>query len=142
MSMQLNERYLGVDTALKAGATLEAGRFVKKDNEGMIIYTTAGDQCIGAIHQNVDSGDEVAVVWSGIVAIKVGSGGVSVNREVTSDATGQAVNLAPLEIEGSGINITGDNANGSFLGGELPSKSLGVALDDAAEGDMVRIRLK
>lgn len=105
-----------------AGAAITQNRIVKMGaaNGAVILAAAAADQPVGVSVTSIDpaSGARVDVVHAGIYEIKAG-GTITRGARVTSDATGQAVAAAPAGGTNNGI--------------------VGIALQDAAAGDMVDV---
>lgn len=112
--------------SVEAGANLaNPYRFVKMSS-GKVVNCDANNQSIGVLKQAVDSGQMASVISSGIALVEVGSGGVTENSLVTSDANGKAVLVAA--IAGALAAITAEATGTSVVipAGETPVTSTGA----------------
>ena len=98
-----------IDSVL-ASADLPKQRFISFNGA----VSGAGEKAYGICDVETESGQYAPVATIGILLVEAG-GTITVGSEITSDANGKAVTL-------------GDN-----------QKSNGYALDDGAEGDVIRI---
>lgn len=76
-----------------AAVNLLRGRFVKADGA----LCGSGELAAGVVHENVDAGDLVPVVYNGIAMVESGAA-VAAGVEIMSDATGRAVLATALTV--------------------------------------------
>ncbi len=83
---------LGQAETYKAGADLTGKQYTFVTSDGDEVTTTgAGAAATGVLWNEPTSGDAATVVRGGEVNVYVGTGGLTVGAEVSSDANGKAV---------------------------------------------------
>lgn len=143
---------------LPASAKIEDNRFVQIAG-GEVKHAGANGVAIGVVVEGVEQGADATISTCGVVQVVVGSGGVTENTYVTSDASGKAVAVANLSATATLTNavipagatpVTSDAAQPTLTitqptitlaGGVPPVKILGVALETKSENALVKIKL-
>lgn len=108
-------------------------RFVKLSS-GKLAYCGAGELGIGVLQAETSSGMEAPVLLSGVAIVEVGTGGITEGTEVMSDANGKAVTWAHP--------VAGGTYSAAEVNALFDKKSLGIALDTASAGELIRVLLK
>lgn len=105
--------YPGLLLPFTAGADLSINRIVKLSADGKVVHSTAAaaDAHLGVTDRPAKSGQVVDVAVTGVVAVEFG-GAVTRGAQVQADANGKAT-----------VAAAGD-------------RSLGIALETAANGDI------
>lgn len=145
--------------SIEAGAALAyPNRFVKMSS-GKLAYCGANGKALGVLALEVDAAEIAPVHVNGIVLIEVGTGGVTENTYVTSDASGKAIAIAALSatatlsnavIPSGATPVTSSGAQPALTmtqpavalaGGVLPIAVNGLVLDTGVAGSFVRVLL-
>ena len=130
---------------VQASANLTSKNRFVKISSGKLAYCGANGKAIGVLSIAGDQNEYLPVATYGVVHVEVGSGGVTENTLVTSDANGKAIAVAALEaaIATGAVAMKGDaeNATVALTGGVLPVAINGIALDTGSEGATVRVKL-
>lgn len=75
----------------EASGVLEAGRFVKLDGSGQLVYAAAGEQAIGVLEQDAEwAGHVVGVTISGPALVQTAAA-LTAGARIASDVNGRAV---------------------------------------------------
>jgi hypothetical protein len=146
--------------SIQASANLAYEKRFVKISSGKLAYCGANGKAVGVLDIAADQDEWATVVTHGVILVEVGTGGVTENTEVTSDANGKAIAVSTLSATASDTDVTiptGSTAVTStsaqptltitdptitLAGGVLPVKINGVALDTVAAGGYARILLK
>ncbi|MBX3045132.1 MAG: hypothetical protein KIT33_15210 [Candidatus Kapabacteria bacterium] len=136
-----------INTAsVQAGSEMLSLRRFVKMSSGKLAYCGANQKAIGVIGTEAAQGEMAPVITHGIAILEVGSGGVTENGYVTSDANGKAVAVADVAVtipEGATpVTSTGAQPTLVVAGGTLPVKINGLALETVSEGGTVRVILQ
>lgn len=116
-----------INTAsFQAGSEMLSLRRFVKMSSGKLAYCGANQKAIGVIATEASIGEMTPVITHGIVVLEVGSGGVTENGLVTSDANGKAVAVA--DVAGVLAAITAEATGTSVVipAGETPVTSTGA----------------
>jgi len=114
--------------SIEAGAALaNANRFVKMSS-GKAVVCGANGQAIGVLQSAVLAGQTASIITAGIALVYVGSGGVTENTHVTSDATGKAIAVAAITATATSGNVTSVATLGDAV---IPAGATPVTSDSA-----------
>lgn len=124
-----------------ATATVAKYRFVTAGGA----HAVATDRPVGVTDDDYVSGDNMAVVYSGIAVVQT-AGAISVGGEVTATTAGKALAAVAVSatVPGSGTTVTSSSAQPAMTmaGSALPAKIRGLALDASSGSDeYIRILL-
>lgn len=125
--MAQNPTHPGITfSAPVAVALTTPNRFVKLSS-GNVVLCGASGKAVGVVENKFDAGEQAAIVATGIVLVEVGSGGVTENTEITSDANGKAIAVAALTAAGvatlANVTSVATLANAVIPDGEVPMTS-------------------
>lgn len=130
--------------SVEASTDLTGQRFVKMTS-GKAVVCGANGQAFGVLKDDVLEGQMGSVYTSGIVLVTVGSGGVTENTLITSDAAGKAIAIAALSATtpAGAVDVVSSGAQPvmTIAGGALPVKANGIALESVAENGQVLVKL-
>lgn len=90
--------------SIEASTDLTGKRFVKMTS-GKAVVCGANGQAIGVLKDDVLAGQMGSIYTSGVVLVYVGSGGVTENTHVTSDAAGKAIAVAAITATAASANV-------------------------------------
>jgi hypothetical protein len=121
-------------TSIKTGSDMYTLKRFVKVGSGVLAYCGAGELAVGVLQAETNEGKEAPVLVQGIAVVEVGSGGIVENTEVMSDANGKAVTWAHP--------VAGGTYSASEVNALFDKKSIGIALDTASAGELVRVLLK
>lgn len=130
-------------TAATAFVAAAINRLVKLTAANTIGVCGSGELPEGVILQVADAGDEATIGRKGEFLVEVGVGGVTRGTEVMSDASGKVVVFTAMTaISPAGAVAVLSDATPvtmDILGGALPTKRAGIAVDSGSDGDFVRV---
>jgi hypothetical protein len=101
-----------------AGTNLTGSRFVTMSS-GKAVVCGLNGQAFGVLEDDILAGQHASIIASGFAIVEVGSGGVTENAHVTSDAAGKAIAAAA-------ISATATLANAVIPSGATPVTSSGA----------------
>jgi hypothetical protein len=104
---------------------LSLRRFVKMSS-GKLAYCGANQKAVGVLGAETAEGEMAPVITHGIVVLDVGSGGVTENGYVTSDANGKAVAVAAASSALAAITATASGTAVVVPDGATPVTSTGA----------------
>lgn len=114
--------------SIEAGSDLTSVKRFVKMSSGKLSYCGANGKAIGVLDKVADTGEYASVIAYGIALVEVGTGGVTENAEVTSDANGKAVLVGSLSATASGtaVSSTASGTAVSIPEGSTPVTSTGA----------------
>jgi len=138
----------GIKVTRTAGVAITSStvkRFVKLSAANTVILCTSGVLPDGVALEIADLNDDISIGTIGEYLVEVGAGGVTMGTEVMSDGTGKAVSMTAVTatVPAGAVAVTSSGAQPAMtiVGGALPVKRAGIAIDTVAANGFARVRV-
>lgn len=115
-------------------------RFIGTDGD----YAAEDGAAIGVSYDDADEGETLSVIAMGIAIVEAGGSITAGNLvAVKTDGKAKAATAVSVAVPSGATPVTSTGAQPTLTvaGGALPQRVVGVALDDASDGNYFRVKL-